>query len=137
MRTREEILSLIDETVEYYNNNPRAIVDSRCKYRAFINDTEANCAVGRCLTEEAKDEIESEGINGSTVGDIIVDIDTVPLFKKEYEGFTTKVWRRLQVLHDNHEHWEIRYGAVEGSPLTPEGEQNLKALKEWVNENFE
>lgn len=136
MRTREEILSLIDETVEYYNNNPRAVIASRCQYKLVIDGSEANCAVGRCLTEEAKDEIESKGINGSTVGDIIVDIDTVPLFKKEYEGFATIVWRRLQVLHDTHENWKIPYNAIHGSPLTEIGKRNLVALKEWENANF-
>lgn len=110
MITREQ--SIIIETVEFYEKNPRAVgIGGTCKYH--INGRE--CAVGRCLTDAEKLENELRDLDGKIESGQIKDIfnnkDLSIEFKEPYAGLSVAFWDDLQDLHDYNMYWE------EDSPL--------------------
>jgi hypothetical protein len=102
MKTKREI---IKETSTFYNSCNRASDENgTCVY--INRETNAMCAVGRCMTEEAIkkygsfegtafrfDEYLKIHITGSIIG-----LDAV--LKEEYQGHSYEFWGDLQKLHD-------------------------------------
>lgn len=120
-RTQKECEALIDETVEYFKTHNRATNEDSCYY--FDTETEAMCAVGRCLAEPKRfaetfcDVKHLVPLNG---GDEI--------FREEYQGYPQELWFQIQRLHDGSHHWD-------GNKLTKKGEARVNYLKSelWVN----
>ena len=118
MKKRLTTHQIIDETVEYYKNNPRAKQRTWCEY---LTDDGKMCAVGRCLTPKSLEIVHKE-YEGKSISDI-------PSFKlkSRYEGHSVTFWFCLQSFHDCDHCWD-------GNKLTEDGERRVKVLKEkFVN----
>jgi hypothetical protein len=111
---------IIDETVEYYKNNPRAIQDDFCEY---LTDDGKMCAVGRCLTNKSV-KIAQKKFMGKDF--MSLDLNIIK-FKSKYQGHSVDFWYHLQFLHDAKKNWD-------GNKLSEVGERQVKVLKEkFVN----
>jgi len=120
MKKRLTTHQIIDETVEYYKNNPRGIQGENCEY---LTDDGKMCAVGRCLTPKSV-QIAQTKFNGKTFDNLDKSIIK---FKSKYQGHSDTFWYNLQFLHDAKKNWD-------GNKLTEEGERRVKILKEkFVN----
>jgi len=120
MKKRLTTHQIIDETVEYYKNNPRALQGAYCKY---LTDDGKMCAVGRCLTPKSV-QIAQTKFNGKTFDDLNKSIIK---FKSKYQGHCDSFWICLQSFHDCSLCWN-------GNKLTQDGERRVKVLKEkFVN----
>lgn len=91
-------VQIINETVEYYSNNPRGLDSSgHCTY--YNKRTESMCAVGRCLElDEAK-----KLANTDITADTIPNLDNK--LQPPYKGHPVEFWEDLQVLHDTSRYW--------------------------------
>ena len=113
MKTYSEV---IEETVEYYKTNPRAL-DEALTDCVYYTKTGAMCAIGRC----AKDPQELEQIyGGGSIETLITEIKTSnkvnrttksilqnEILKAEYRHLDDYIfWHDLQCLHDNKYNWE-------------------------------
>jgi hypothetical protein len=93
---------IIDETVEYYSNNPRSIHSkSGCVY--LNEENGAMCAVGRCLTKTSL-KIVHKRFEGKSAY-VFTEFKKIK-FKARYRGYLTALWVDLQLLHDNSKYWE-------------------------------
>ena len=101
-------LQIIDETVEYYSNNPRSVCGTECRY---IGPNGENCAFSRCCSDPTSC-IPYEGGN-----------HMLWFVKSEYRGHGLEFWKQIQDLHDLSIHWE-------GNKLTKIGQDHVKKLKE-------
>jgi len=89
--TKQEI---IEETVEYYKNNPFGYnsAGSKCVY---YGSNEQMCAVGRCM------------INPKLYGDkdlsafTLLEENSDNILKEEYRGHSSDFWNHLQAFHDD------------------------------------
>lgn len=104
---------IIDETVEYYSNNPRSVrVDGFCLY---LGPNGEKCAFSRCLTDEGVAMVHFH--ENTRVGhEYLIHL------KSQYQGKSVKFWRDLQRLHDNQSHWDNK-------ELTSIGKQYVEYLK--------
>lgn len=116
MKTKEEI---VRETASFYNFKNRSTTENgTCIYNG-PNGT--HCAVGRCLTDSAKEKIgpyihgvpNHLGHNHNkimcTVGGLeyalkVDNLDDALL--EEYRGHDVGFWSKLQNLHDNSFFWD-------------------------------
>ena len=98
MKTKAEI---IKETVNFYNQNNRGTkFDGGIGGCVYYNpDTEAMCAVGRCL-EYPKKAADFVGGVEYSFGEVL-DKELKP----EYRGHEIEFWRDLQNLHDGGYNW--------------------------------
>jgi hypothetical protein len=132
MKTYKEV---IEKTLEYYKNNPRAYNGHGCEY---LMKNGAMCAVGRVMNEEA---LKKYGDAGVDVYDLFQDSnlsifdeknnvinfnDIVELFKEEYQSLDDiRFWQDLQNFHDNCLHWET---VESGNNITKQGELEYERL---------
>lgn len=121
MKTKKEI---IDETVEFYSKNPRAVTkEGKCRY---LTDDGIKCAVGRFF----RSEIDGRIVWGPCTSLIVTGMGKVSLdelLKSEYTGHEVKFWRDLQGLHDYALNWNE-------NGLSPLGHASYqKLLKTWCN----
>jgi len=133
---------IIDETVEYYKNHPRAKIDDiKCTYK---REDGAKCAVGRCVDPEKFEEFHNHLYEiGKSIyaGDpkfnydsvlwkisIGTNIDLDQFLQNKYKGHDKKFWSELQMLHDFGSNWK------ENGELTPKGERIVERLKKIYNE---
>lgn len=88
--TKQEI---IEETVEYYKNNPFGynLNTGKCVYRGPEGQM---CAVGRCLVHP-----ELYGNEDISAHSLLVH-NTDNSLKEEYQGHQPEFWNRLQSFHD-------------------------------------
>jgi hypothetical protein len=136
-------IEIIDETVEFYKENARA-VDGGCFY---LYENGAKCAVGRCFTDEviAKQQKEADsrdeekyrfrsihGINFCFSIAVMNSNNPEDLLKPEYKGQTIEFWRQLQHLHDSPIFWSTENGK---NVLTARGTQYLTLLKDRFKES--
>ena len=95
MKSKYEI---IDETVEYYENHPRAISSTgRCQYVTADGEV---CAVGRCVENPVFLEQEF------AIVESIPNLDNE--LREDYRGHDMEFWSDLQQLHDNDNYWDHR-----------------------------
>ena len=117
---------IIDETIEFYSKNPRAVrPDEECYY---YNTDGTMCAVGRCFNEEVIRACDSkikevrikERYNSAGRFSVIPEVDfnfmsgcsldhNVPndsMFQEKYKGYNGGFWGDLQKLHDNNDFWD-------------------------------
>lgn len=112
-------LQIIEETVEFYSNNPRSInaETEQCRY---VSDSGANCAFSRCCTDEGKTILHKE-YEGRGVGSVLL-ASKETFLKPEYKGHSENFWRDIQQLHDGHAYW-VR------NRLTEDGKKQVENLK--------
>lgn len=99
-KTEKEIVA---ETVLYYSNNPRTIVNGMPRYI----DADGNmCAIGRCLKLKSVKNLKNVTCKViSLVLKVIKYEHKDDWFKPEYKGHMLTFWAKLQELHDNDEFW--------------------------------
>jgi hypothetical protein len=107
--TKEEILK---ETIEFYSvPGRRAVVmhndiQNGCYY---LSPEGNNCAVGRCMTKKAIDDlIEAERLQ-ETIAMLSKDefnLGIDHLLEERYHGHELRFWRLLQGLHDTQDCWD-------------------------------
>jgi hypothetical protein len=100
---QKSMIDILDETVEYYTNNPRSSNPSgykagnnRCLYNGLNGE---KCGFSRCCIDDIP--AECEGIDAvellGTMGEEIL--------KPEYRGYSSMFWKFIQLLHDTDEYW--------------------------------
>lgn len=135
MKQQLSAIEIIDETVQYYSEDPKRRaqsvkdiwkegdpIGSKYMYQ-YITIDGRMCAVGRCMIapqiewEGYANYIESsndiEGYNG--------ELDN--LLKEKYKGHPEEMWAAIQSLHDTDEYWNK-------NGITAEGKKYVKKLKE-------
>jgi hypothetical protein len=113
-------IEIIDETVEFYKNNPRAVLPSGvCLY---LTDEGNRCAHSRCIKDELIEEIHSRA-TGNWSASRVIDEFGDGCHKPEYQGHPKKFWCQIQRIHDRSENWD-------NNTLTPEGERFVRFLKQ-------
>lgn len=121
VKTKEEI---IDETVKYYNNNPRARTDHSCYY---LTDDNRMCAFGRCMLDEKRKKLEMKvcSIEGMyrDLGISSKNFDFDSVLKPEYRGHSLSFWIDIQDIHDYSNFWY-------NGKLSEVGKSRVKELKE-------
>jgi hypothetical protein len=123
MKTQKEIVL---ETVEHYSDpNNRSLFypsgEPKDATSVYVSTNGNKCAVGRCLKDVVANAIiPSRRIKGVARGMCKSTIDA--LFEPEYSGHLLDFWDKLQLLHDNHNHWSK-------NGITKEG-------IDFVNDNF-
>ncbi len=126
VKTKEEI---INETVEYYNNNSRA----RANYNNtsiscyYLTDDGRMCAFGRCMLKEKREKLRMKicSIEGMYrnfgISEKSFHHDLV--LKPEYRGHSLSFWRDIQDLHDYSKFWR------HDRKLSEIGKSRVKELK--------
>ena len=119
---------IVDETVEWYENNPRSIQDldgcgsTICVY---LTDDELRCAHSRCLTEESLSYVlENNYNNGSAVNVLKQLSDECHL--EQYRGQPSDFWCEIQRLHDTDPFWKRKDN---GNELTNYGKECVQFIK--------
>lgn len=135
-------LEIIDETVEYYRDHPRALVGKyKCTYK---REDGAKCAVGRCIDPEKFEEFHeyiykitknrigfSPGFTReSALWEVSVhEIPNLDTFLQEkYRGHSKMFWQELQSLHDTSLNWR------DDGKLTDRGKIIVERFKKRYNE---
>lgn len=115
-------IEIIDETVEYYSNNPRSINDYKiCTYHGENGE---KCAFSRLC----EDDVDFSLFEGRACDYIFkVNPNFMENLKEEYRYKDLNFYRDLQRLHDNESYWK-------GSNLSEDGESFVEQLKETYNE---
>ena len=133
--TTEEI---IDETIEFYKNNPRSIIEKQAISDVCLYISEGTkCAVGRCLTKDTLKKVEKNltALNSVSIQTLLnkINIDTHDeILKEEYRGHSYYFWIELQNFHDRKINWEK---SSTGNILSKEGEKTSAFLKQkWSKE---
>lgn len=124
--TQKTKIEIIDETVEFYSNNPRALSNTgTCQY---LTSEGLKCAFARCCTDESVTLLH-EKFEGKVVaefpathGESIPDVET--LLKDEYKGHGNLFWGDVQMLHDFNRIWDSLNGG-----LSNEGLRKVNELK--------
>jgi hypothetical protein len=112
-------LQIINETVEFYSKNPRAVEAGGCR---ILTSDGRTCAYGRCMTEEAQKQFLNK------VGPTPSNSHNDENMQLEYRGHNGDFWNDIQVLHDNESYWN-------GAELTPDGEEYVRQLKQRYSDS--
>lgn len=119
---------LVDETVEYYTNNPRSSVrisegaSSACKYAGADGE---RCAAARLCDESATD-LEAMDSQDQPAW---LDVHHMATLKPEYAHFTIEQIHDLQNLHDRDWYWLDPYGKSGAVGLTEKGKKVVYRMK--------
>jgi len=111
---------IIDETVDYYTNNPRAL-EPNCSYCSYVTEDGRLCAHSRCLTDEGR----SKAKNSDAAHHLIMDKGD-DIHQEQYRGQEPNFWKDIQNLHDENPYWRV---TETGNELTLLGELIVKQLK--------
>ncbi len=111
--TKHEI---IDETVEFYSNNPRSLDEEKehCLYKG-PNNTE--CAFARMVRDEDKVNLKEGWTAKALLNGLSIDI-----IKDEYKGYEFDFYNDIQALHDTKRYWK-------SGGLTDYGKEKVVELK--------
>jgi hypothetical protein len=107
MRTKEDYIKLLEETANFYAEDPgRRGYDEEEKSCYYLTSEGDSCAVGRCMDRESLNEfgslmIDFEGLVSEHLGG-----HHDAILKNEYKGFHKQFWRDLQNLHDTPKNWD-------------------------------
>ena len=134
--TKEDLIRLVDETVEYYKTNPRGLlfytkkVDGRnqtVKKGCTYADGDRCCAVGRLFSD---DEKKTFGDYPSGVAYMVLHFEgIVPDVVLDYP---TMFLTLLQRLHDTDLNWVDNDSG--GCDLTPEGIDEVNSIKDNIDD---
>lgn len=101
---RKTAKEIIVETVNYYKEDTKRRAVGKAGSCWYLQpETGKKCAYGRCMTDEAIQEV---GGKGSYADDISMR-EPDNLVREEYKGQNKTFWRDLQKLHDNDIYWAI------------------------------
>lgn len=120
---------IIDETVDFYCNNERALYGDNC---AYINHNGARCAHSRCLLKKCLDSIVRKNFNTNYNAKNIIEQYGDICHKVSYRGHSWSFWIEIQNLHDVKYYWEK---TDTGNKLTSVGEDFVKYLKNKYKNN--
>lgn len=117
MKTEQDYLDFLQETVDYYSEDVsrRATKNSKCLYKTGDGRM---CAVGRCLDPE-KYELWMEG------NSVELSPEIEEALKPQYRGFDVSFLQHVQDLHDKNINWGE-------NGLTYEGEEAVKSIRENI-----
>jgi len=119
---------LVDETVEYYSNNPRSFETAKmmsgnmCKY---AGPNGQRCAAAR-LCDESVTDFEAMDSQSQPAWSDVCHMATL---KPEYAHFTTDQIQALQSLHDSDLYWTRPYGVDGAGGLSSIGKQHVIRIK--------
>jgi len=130
MRTKEEYLDLLDETVKFYSEDPsrRAVGRNEnsqtiCRYRT---EDGRKCAVGRCL-ETYDPKIESWSVDRKYSTEPSEFIVKEEYFFEKYRGFDRSFWTELQLFHDGISYWDKK-------GLNENGEKEVSRIRKLIED---
>jgi hypothetical protein len=112
---QKTMLQIVEETVEFYQNNPRSI--GRGKSCSYLTDDGRQCAFSRCCTDEGVKKLQ-EGTR--------VVYEYLDYLKPEYQGYNLFFWVNIQRLHDNNNFWKE---SGDKNILTTDGIDYVNELK--------
>lgn len=93
--TKQEI---IEETVEYYRNNPFGFDPTKYQGEGgcvYYGTEEQMCAVGRCLIDPTRFAANSDSAF------VLFEEHSQAILKEQYLGHQFNFWMDLQEFHDN------------------------------------
>ena len=100
MNKQQQMQDILEDTIEYYSESPRAMdLSGSCQY---TDDNGNHCAVGRYMRPEFQ-TTEFYANCGVSVGSLAADVDTY--LKSNVLGLTEKFWSALQDIHDSSNNW--------------------------------
>lgn len=134
MARRKTVRQIVNETVEFYENSPRAIVtekalDGKPRVKClYLTPNGQKCAVGRCMENEHAEALQGKllGLDEAVASLGLHHVDD--LLRHEYTGKPAEFWEELQSLHDRDDCWIIEESA---NKLSPEGERKARWIKEY------
>lgn len=114
---------LVDETVEYYSNNPRSTSSKLgCKYAGPNGE---RCAAARLCDESLSNFREMDDFHDTSWG----QVEHLAVLKPEYAHFNVMQISDLQILHDLSYHWLNPCGREGAEGLSCDGEQLVEEIK--------
>ena len=128
--TQEEknkrMLEILDETVEYYSNNPRAVDENdKCQY---LTKDGRMCAVGRKLIRpEEVQRISDEHRTKNGISVVFIP-NLNRRLHKDCRGLPVYFWSVLQNLHDYSDYWG-------NGGLTEAGNEAYEGVKDGIKTN--
>ena len=122
-------IEIIEETVEFYKNNPRSInefdihgiITGNCVY---LNESGNKCGFSRCCTDEGVTWLHEKFDKNDGQG---VQENFLQHLKPEYQGHNHDFWKDIQSIHDSGGSWEK---SGNGNTLTVYGIKFVNRLKE-------
>ena len=127
MLTKEEKLKLLNDTIEYYCNNPRSI-DYVTKYCKYFGKNGERCAFSRIITKpEAIEELKKH--EGLGCGNSSIE----KVYHLEGLAWEDKIfYQKIQQLHDFEAHWvDISDNKRE---LTRNGINHVSYIKDYIED---
>lgn len=113
-------IEIIDETVEFYKNNPRSVLtpnEDRRQVCLYHGPDGKRCAFSRCCQQE----IDLSEFEGQSCSSILQEMgDTV--LQEEYRQHDATFWAKIQYLHDSKQFWKQ-------NQLTASGHKYVVQLK--------
>jgi hypothetical protein len=99
-------IEIIDETIEFYSKNQRAIVGyGACVYNGPDG---THCAFGRCMLPNLQSLGDKLQGNGATLKSLLLRNEVKlldDLLQPQYRGHSFSFWTNLQVIHDSSDYW--------------------------------
>jgi hypothetical protein len=129
MKTKAELIGLLEETVAYYNSDPeRRGIDYETGDCHYLTEDNQMCAVGRCMTDKALEELGD--VKGS-YPDLKAQANriNIELFKEQYRGFPFQLWVDLQLLHDSRDNWD-------SVGITKKGVEIMGKIRELIRRGY-
>ena len=127
VRTQKDARVLLQETIDAYAPDPRKLraisKDGLCLYKTWDG---LCCAVGRCMRNPAAAQ-RKFGQEWVSFINSTATLDT--LLKKQYRGYSIKLWKFLQSLHDDMGNWT-------SAGLSEDGKTYVENTKFWITNNM-
>ena len=106
------IMQILEETVKFYDDDPtrRSLLGpGEDQYNCvYASEDGQNCAIGRCLTEEALEQ-DPDSHTDSSVSGVWYDMTSLDKsLRPQYRGHTMRFWERIQHLHDTPNYWDMK-----------------------------
>lgn len=92
---------IIDETVEFYRNNPRAF-DTENHSCVYLDQDGNKCAHSRCIDPE---QVNLEQIHHFTCAQDLIKKHDDNIHLEKYRGHSPEFWGKIQDLHDLDKNW--------------------------------
>jgi hypothetical protein len=118
--TKEGKIALLEDTLEYYKNNPRGIEEGKTFCTYLDETTGARCAVGRWMTKEKALNCQRDPVEE------IFDRKYIP---KWLEKMGLEFLEALQEFHDVEEHWKKK---GKGNILLKRGQKRYEGIKKDI-----
>lgn len=130
-------LKILEETVEFYSENPRSIGENG--FCVYFHEDGRRCAVGRCIDLKKKDQflemldgLVRRKVYAGFSGNALVNAGMIPdldsFLEEKYKGHSSEFWEEIQQFHDHCANWEV------DGELSDYGRYELTRLKRIINE---